>query len=171
MTATVIETERLIMRPWRESDAEALFLYASDPDVGTPAGWPAHSSVAMSLDVIKYVFSAPETYALVLKHTGVPVGCCGVVPPEARPHAFMRKGDAEIGYWVGKPFWGMGLVPEAVRALIARLRDGLGARDLWIGFCDGNDRSRRVAEKCGFSFDHSEHDGEATEHFYRLAAE
>ena len=56
-----IATERLILRPWMESDAESLYKYASDPAIGQPAGWPPHTSVEDSLNVIRTVFSAPET--------------------------------------------------------------------------------------------------------------
>ena len=70
----VMETERLLLRPWRESDVEILFKYAKDPAVGPAAGWPPHTSVEESLEIIRTVFSAPETYAVVLKQTGEPVG-------------------------------------------------------------------------------------------------
>ena len=41
-----LETERLILRRWEDSDAEGLFEYAKDPDIGPIAGWPAHQSIA-----------------------------------------------------------------------------------------------------------------------------
>lgn len=63
----MIETERLLLRPWRETDAEALFRYAGDPDVGPVAGWTPHTSVEYSLEIIRTVFAAPEVYAVVLK--------------------------------------------------------------------------------------------------------
>lgn len=75
----MIETDRLILRPWREDDAEALYKYASDPAIGLVAGWPPHTSVENSLEIIRTVFSAPETYAVVLKETDEPVGCCGIM--------------------------------------------------------------------------------------------
>ena len=62
-----ITTERLILRPWIESDAGSLYKYASDPEIGPVAGWPPHTSVEDSLNVIRTVFSAPETYAVVLR--------------------------------------------------------------------------------------------------------
>lgn len=65
MTSTTIETARLLLRPWRESDAEALYRYASDPAIGPIAGWPPHTSVEHSREVIRTVFSAPEVYAVV----------------------------------------------------------------------------------------------------------
>lgn len=55
-----IETERLILRPWLETDAGALFRYASDPDIGPIAGWEPHTSVENSLEIIRTVFAAPE---------------------------------------------------------------------------------------------------------------
>ena len=90
-------TDRLTLRPWHDDDAEALYLHASDPEVGNAAGWPPHSSVEMSRMVIREYFSAPETYAIVLKETGKPVGCCGLVPPGARPNARTAPDEAEIG--------------------------------------------------------------------------
>lgn len=65
----ILETERLILRPWEESDANDLFQYASNPEVGPIAGWPVHTSVENSKEIIKSVISAPETYAIVLKET------------------------------------------------------------------------------------------------------
>lgn len=151
-----ITTQRLILRPWSETDAESLYRYASDPLVGTPAGWPPHTSVEMSRMVIREVFSAPETYAVVLKGTDEPVGCCGLVPEGARPSQHVMPEDAEIGYWIGRPFWGQGLIPEAVEALIGHVRNHLEKRRLWIAFCEGNYKSQRVAEKCGFTYHHIE---------------
>jgi len=66
----LIETKRLRFRPWADSDAEALFKYASDPDVGPRAGWPPHQSVEESRKVIRDIFSNGHTWALELKATG-----------------------------------------------------------------------------------------------------
>ena len=68
----MLETERLLLRPWRESDAEDLYRYASDPDVGPIAGWPVHTSIENSREIIRDVLSAEETYAVCLKETGGP---------------------------------------------------------------------------------------------------
>ena len=66
----MMETNRIILRPWRESDAEALFEYASDPDVGPRAGWPPHKSVEESLEVIRSIFNNDTTWAIELKESG-----------------------------------------------------------------------------------------------------
>lgn len=114
------------MRPWQESEAEILYKYASDPDIGTIVGWAPHTSVENSLEIIRTVFAAPETYAVVLKDTDEPVGCCGIMFANGLHSVEMRQGEAEIGYWIGKPYWGQGLILEAVKALVSRCFDELG---------------------------------------------
>ena len=114
-----LQTRRLILRPWQESDAEALYKYASNPNIGPIAGWPPHTSVENSRDIIKSVLSAPETYAVVLKETGEIVGSVGIMTARSEIHwAKMTGSECEIGYWIGEPYWGQGLIPEAVNELI-----------------------------------------------------
>jgi len=173
----VIETERLILRPWCETDAGALFKYASDPDVGPIAGWEPHVSEENSLEIIRTVFSAPETYAVVLKETGEPVGCCGIMFSNGLHTADMKQREAEIGYWIGKPYWGKGLIPEAVKALLARCFKDLQLDAVWCAYYEGNTKSKRVCEKSGFKFHHINHDilsplgDKRTEHFYNMTKE
>lgn len=90
----IIETERLILRPWRESDVDALFKYACDPDIGPIAGWRPHTSVDESLEIIRTIFAAPEIYAVVLKDAGEPVGSCGIMFPEGLHSAEMKRDEA-----------------------------------------------------------------------------
>ncbi len=72
-----MQTERLLLRRWEDSDAEALFKYASDPDVGTRAGWPPHQSLEDSLTVIREIFQRDTMWAIVLKDTNEPIGSIG----------------------------------------------------------------------------------------------
>ncbi len=116
----IMETDRLILRPWRESDAVSLFRYASDPDIGPIAGWLPHASVDDSLEIIRTIFASPEIYAVVLKNSHEPVGSCGIMFSDSLHSADMKQGEAEIGYWIGKPYWGQGMIPEAVKALLSR---------------------------------------------------
>ena len=74
------ETDRILLRPWRESDAEALFKYASDPEVGPRAGWPPHKSVEESLEIIRTIFSGEGMWAVVWRETGEAIGCVGYLP-------------------------------------------------------------------------------------------
>lgn len=147
------ETERLIIRPWEEGDAEELYRHAKDPDVGPIAGWPPHTSVENSREIIREVFSAPETYAVVLKETGKPVGSVGLLFGENGTEP-LAEGEAELGYWIGKQYWGNGLIPEASNEIIRHAFEDLGLRRLWCVCDDSNAKSKRVMEKCGFGFDH-----------------
>ena len=110
----IITTERLLLRRWEESDAESLYKYASHPDVGPIAGWAVHTSVENSREIIRGVLSKPETYAVVLKETGEPVGSIGLMLGKAS-NIGLPDTEGEIGYWIGVPYWGQGLIPEAVR--------------------------------------------------------
>lgn len=143
-----IETERLVLRPWREDDAEALYTWAKDPRIGPAAGWQAHVSAADSREVIKNILCAEDSYAVTLKGDDTPVGSIGLKASEAPGYA----GEPEIGYWIAVPFWGRGLVPEAVHALLRHAFEERDAERVWCGHYAGNDKSRRVIEKCGFSF-------------------
>ena len=147
----ILQTKRLILRPWSENDAEELYKYASDPEVGPPAGWPPHTSAENSREIIRTVLSAPETYAVCLKENGKPIGSVGL----HRNDLAERDDEYELGYWIGKPFWGQGLIPEASRELLRYAFEDLGMNRIWCGYYDGNEKSRRVQEKLGFVFHHT----------------
>ena len=144
----ILETERLILRPWEETDAEQCYRYAKDPLVGPAAGWPAHTSIEDSRLVIRDVLSAQETYAIVLKETMLPVGSRGLHHNDLAE----KDDEAELGYWIGVPYWGRGLVPEASRELLRHAFEDLGLERVWCGYYDGNEKSRRVQEKLGFRY-------------------
>ena len=92
-----METDRIILRPWRESDAEILFKWASDPDVGPRAGWPPHKSVEESLEIIHTVFNdATNTWAIELKETGEAIGAMGY-GPSCECDLPAREGEPLIG--------------------------------------------------------------------------
>ena len=153
MKSVVLETERLLLRPWRESDAESLYEYAKDPAVGPIAGWPPHSSVDESRSIIRTVLAVPETYAVCLKETDTPIGSIGLKFGE-NTDMTDRDDECELGYWIGQPFWGQGLIPEATRVLLAHAFVALNVRAVWCGCYEGNARSARVQEKCGFVYHH-----------------
>ena len=148
----MIKTERLILRPWQEQDAEALYTYASDPEVGPPAGWPPHTSVDNSREIIKNVLSKPETYAVCLKD-GTPIGSIGL-HLNGSTDMTDRDDECELGYWIGKLYWGQGLIPEASRALLRYAFEELGMRAVWCGYYEGNEKSRKVQTKLGFVYQH-----------------
>lgn len=152
-----LETKRLILRPWEESDAESLYIYAKNPAVGPSAGWPVHTSVENSREIIQGVLSAEETYAVCLKETGEAVGSIGLMIGNAS-NLKLPDTEGEIGYWIGVPFWGQGLIPEAVRELLQHGFENLALKKIWCGYFDGNIKSRRVQEKFGFTYHHTNKD-------------
>ena len=149
----MMQTKRLILRPWQEADAESLYAYAKDPDIVLPAGWPPHKSVEDSREVIRYVLSAPQTYAVCLKD-GSPIGSVSL-KLKGSTDMTDREDECELGYWIGKPFWGQGLIPEAAEELLRHAFEELGMRAVWCGYYEGNVKSRRVQEKLGFVYQHT----------------
>ena len=147
----MLMTERLILRRWDESDADDLYEYAKDPAVGPIAGWPAHQSVEESLRVIRNILSAPEAYAICLKEDGRAIGA---VELKLNGHTDMteRDDECELGYWLGKPFWGQGIVPEAAGEMLRHAFEDLGMQKVWCGYYEGNSKSKRVQEKLGFCY-------------------
>ena len=147
----MLETKRLILRRWEESDAESLYEYAKDPDVGPIAGWPPHKSVAESLDVIRNVFNGAEAYAICLKSDGKAIGA---IELKLNGHTDLteRDDECELGYWLGKSFWGQGIMPEAVREILRHAFEDLRMQKVWCAYYDGNTKSKRVQEKCGFRY-------------------
>lgn len=150
----ILNTERLILRPWEESDAKELYRYASHPDVGPIAGWPVHKSIEDSREIIKNVLSAPGTFAVILKETGLPVGSIGLMIGNSS-NIGLPDTEAEIGYWIGVPYWGQGLIPEAVREMMRYGFTELHLEKMWCGWFDGNTKSERVQKKCGFIYHHT----------------
>ncbi len=149
----VLKTKRLILRPWCEDDAEELFKYAKDSDVGPLAGWPVHTSVENSREIIKTVLSAEGTYAVCLKENGNPIGSVGLKTGSATDMT-EREDECELGYWIGKEFWGQGLIPEASREILRHAFEDLNMQVVWCGYYDGNEKSRRVQDKLGFVYHH-----------------
>lgn len=150
----ILETERLVLRPWEEEDAESLYEYAKNPAVGPIAGWPPHKNLEESLSVIKNIFKGTQCYAICERGNNRAIGA---VELKLYGHTDMteRDDECELGYWLGQPFWGMGYVPEAASELIRHGFEALGMTTIWCGYYDGNAKSKRVQEKLGFVYHHT----------------
>ena len=152
-----LTTERLQLRQWKEEDARMLYEFAKSPEIGPVAGWPVHTDVENSRQIIRDVLSKEGTYAVVFKEENIPVGSAGLMIGEAGNLA-LNDEEAEIGYWIGVPYWGRGLIPEAVRELMRYAFEELGLKKLWCIYYDGNEKSWRVQQKCGFTYVRTEVD-------------
>ena len=154
-----LKAERLILRPWKESDAEDLYKFASDPDIGPITGWSPHKSVDESREIIKNVLSGDEAYAVCLKEDGRAIGAIELIPFGVSDLAKGRD-ECELGYWIGKPFWGRGLIPEAAKEMLRRAFEDLNMNKVWCGYYDGNEKSKRVQEKLGFVYQYTNENAE-----------
>ena len=203
----MLTTERLILRRWEDSDAGDLYEYAKDPDIGPIAGWPVHKTVEESLDAIRNVLKKDETYAICLKcesesddaepgdalndngghenghndgHDGKPgrvIGSIGLKMKDDTDYTD-RDDECEMGFWIGKSYWGQGMMPEAAKELLRHAFEDIGMRCVWCGYYDGNTKSKRVQEKCGFRYQWTAHDVDVTllhekrtEHVNRITKE
>ena len=170
----MLETRRLSLRPWVEEDAPPCTAMPRTLRWGPSAGWPPHTSEEKQPGDHPGVLSEPETYAVVLKETGEPVGSVGIIlPPQG--NSAMEPGEAEIGYWIGVPYWGRGLIPGGGgRPCWTGAFYRLDCHTVWCSYFEGNEKSRRVMEKCGFVYHHpvtgepNPVSGATTTHFTRI---
>lgn len=153
VSETTLETERLLLRPFREDDLEDLYAYASVEGVGESAGWPHHTSIETSCQVLESFIRGHNIFAIVWKKTGRVIGSLGLHESwAAQEPEYRGLRCAELGYVLAKAFWGRGLMPEAVRRVIRYCFEDCCLDALTICHFEENDRSRRVIEKCGFRY-------------------
>ena len=145
----VMPTERLLLRPWMESDADMLYKYARDPEVGPRAGWPPHKSVEDSRGIISKCFLNDHTWAIELKETREVIGCVGYLPASSS-NLQIDDDQCEVGYWVARPYWNQGICSEALQKVVDHCLNQKGFTLLWGDYFPDNPASGRVMEKCGF---------------------
>ena len=100
----IIETKRLILREWKDSDAEYLYEYAKDPDIGNASGWVPHKSVEDSKKIIKDVLSDFGCFAIVLKEENHIIGSIDLMLDKSSNDEVFDENEAELGYWLAKPY-------------------------------------------------------------------
>lgn len=144
-----LETERLILRRFAMEDAEDMYRnWASDPEVPRFLTWPVHASVEVTKRVIEswiqdYANEDFYSWAIEYKPTGGVVGSISVVKLNS------LVGSADIGYCLSRALWGKGLMPEALKAVIAFLFDEVGVNRIAACHAPENPKSGRVMEKAG----------------------
>lgn len=149
-----IETGRLHLRPWGESDAEELFNLAADPDVSVIAGWKMQESLEDSKKIIREELSKSGTYAIVLKDNRSLIGSIGIKRPSESETVRSNK-ESEIGCWLGKGYWDSDFMQEALNAVISACFGQMHLKGLWYSYYEGEEGSRKVAEQCGFKYHHT----------------
>lgn len=151
ITNVLLKTERLILRPWQESDLEDFFEYASVDGVGQMAGWMPHRDIEESRMRLARFIQGKHIFAL--EHQGKVIGSLGIEEynEEVYPELADMQGR-EVGYVLSKAYWGQGLMPEAVKAVIDWLFREENLDFIIVGHFEQNRQSRRVIEKCGFRY-------------------
>ena len=150
VTHIQIETPRLLLRAWREEDLEDFYAYARVEGVGEMAGWKHHESREISQCILEKFIQGKKTFALVERTTGKVIGSLGLEEGEEAELSALR--GREIGYALSTVYWGQGLMPEAVNAVVQYCFTVLDFDWLTCGHFPRNHQSQRVIEKCGFSF-------------------
>lgn len=159
-------------------EAAALFRYASDPEIGPCCGWTPHQNVAESMETLNHVFTGDENYAITLRDNrddDRPIGAIELKKSGPNDHIgeFARSaierhslfegtdesrmeqalvhydGDRVLGYWIGRPFWGQGMMTEALRAMIRHAFVNLECNAVWGGHYVENPASGKVMGHCG----------------------
>ena len=147
----VLKTDRLTLRPFRKTDLSDFFEYAKVDGVGQMAGWLPHKNLDASRAILDMFIREKKTLAL--EHQGKVIGSLGIdLYNEQDYPEFAALQGREIGYVLSKDYWGQGLMPEAVTAVIQYLFDVENLDFLICGHFERNGRSRRVIEKCGFRY-------------------
>ena len=153
VTDTRIETERLVLRAWQESDLQDFFEYASVEGVGEMAGWKHHEDINVSREILLSFIAKKNVFAIVFKENNKVIGSLGLHDSWANDEAeYSNLSMKEIGYVLSKDYWGQGLTCEAVTAIIEHCFDTYGLEAITSGHSLSNTQSRRVLEKCGFRY-------------------
>ena len=147
-----IETERLILRPWIASDLVDFYEYASVDGVGQMCGWLPHKDMEESERILAMFMEEKKTLALELKENGKVIGSIGLEDRDADLGIPEDRMGREIGYVLNKEYWGRGLMPEAVKAVIDYCFRELDFHWMTCGHFVWNGQSRSVVEKCGFRY-------------------
>lgn len=166
-------TQRLVLRGFERADAPDVFRACSNPVLGTNAGWPPHTSIDDSLAYIEDIVPLGYVWAICEKLTectdprdaadgvasanpgasaGPVIGSIGLLPDSSRPD---EPGILLLGYWLAEPYWNRGYTTEAARAIIGWAWGNTDARLITTSHYPFNAASRRVIEKCGFTYTHT----------------
>jgi len=144
-----LQTERLVLRPWCENDLEDFYAYASVDGVGQMAGWKPHRDREETRKVLTRFIEGRKTFAL--EYRGKVIGSVGIEKyPEEQFPELAPEACRAVGFVLAREYWGMGLMPEALREVSRYLMEQVGLDALLCGHFLWNRQSFRVQEKCGF---------------------
>lgn len=148
-----LETNRLLLRPIKLTDAEDMYEYGSVEGLGTMAGWTKHEDINKTKKIIELMIAKYLSndllcvWAIVLKENNKMIGTIEI-------HSYDEKSQkAELGFTINNKYWGMGLTFEASKKIIEYGFEVVHLIRLAVEHFDFNKQSKRVIEKCGFKFE------------------
>ena len=151
ITDVILKTERLILRPWKETDLNDFYEYAKVDGVGQLAGWTPHKNIEESKRILDIFIEGKKTFAI--EYRGKVIGSLGIeCYNEENYPEFNALQGREIGYVLSKDFWGQGIMPEAVKGVIPYLFEVENLDFILVRHSDSNAQSARVVQKCGFKY-------------------
>lgn len=143
-----IETKRLVIRSAVEEDFEDFYIFATHPDVGPRAGWPAHTDKVESKKIFDALRAKPRYFCITLKGEDKFIGSIEVM--DRKDHPYLK----EVGYVLAYPYWGQGIMTEALAAMVDYSFETISEmRYLICSYFAPNLASGRVMQKCGFTYD------------------
>ena len=151
LSGVVLHTPRMTLRPWRETDLQDFYDYASVDGVGQMAGWKPHESIEESRQILTSFIMGRKTFAL--EYRGRCIGSIGVERYKQKDSPELDEWKCrEIGFVLAKEYWGQGLMPEAVNEVIRYLFTDVKLDAILCAHYIWNRQSARVQEKCGFRY-------------------
>lgn len=142
-----LKSEKCIVRNWKESDAEALAKYANNKKIEANLrdGFPFPYTSEDANKFISFVQAADPVTIFAIEVEGEAIGSIGYFPKDN-----IYKFNAEIGYWIGEPFWGRGIIPEVLRVMTEYIFETTRFTRIYAEVFGKNAASARALEKAGF---------------------
>lgn len=154
-----VETERLLLRPFQETDAKSVFACCQNPNLGNNAGWKPHEDLEESREILHSLFIGQEhVWAIVLKETQQLIGSIGLLPDPKRENNHVRM----VGYWLDESHWGKGYMNESLQAVIRYGFEQLRLNLITANCYPHNIRSQEVLKRNGFIYEGILHQAEIT---------
>ena len=144
-----LKTPRLVLRPWRQSDLDDFYEYASVEGVGEMVGWRHHKYKDQTQEILNTFIGSKKIWCV--EYQGKAVGSFTL--EDAREQyvpEFFDETIRELGFILAKPLWGQGLMKEAVDAALDYLFKEVGCTLVIYGYFEGNIRAEKLMKKCGF---------------------
>ncbi len=144
-----LTTDRLIIRDIKIYDIDDIYEYAKRENIGIHAGWNAHKDKNETLRIVKALAESGDVFAIVEKSSNKVIGTIGIHDDYKRKNPYAKS----FGYVLSDDYWGQGIMPEACKAAIEYFFDELNVQILTVYHFNYNERSKRVIEKLGFTYE------------------